>query len=219
MNADAPRSLAKGCQQLDIPLFHISTDYVFDGIKDEPYVETDLVNPVNAYGRTKLAGELAIKEETHKHVIIRTSWVFSKDGKNFVNTILRLAKERDQLKVVDDQYGGPSSVEGIVKALLTITSHYKQNNEIVWGNYHYCQKPYVSWHLFAKAIVERAIDLGLINHKVEVASINSSKFPSRVNRPANARLATKKYETVFGKEESCWNTDLKNLLYSLSTHV
>jgi len=129
VNVDAPRALAKGCKQLDIRMFHVSTDYVFDGIKEEPYVETDKTNPINAYGRTKLAGELAVQEETQKYIILRTSWVFSKDGKNFVNTILRLARERDELKVVNDQFGGPTSAECISEVLLQLATEHKEH----WG--------------------------------------------------------------------------------------
>jgi len=140
VNADAPRALSKGCQQLDIPIFHISTDYVFDGTKEEPYVEKDQTNPINAYGRTKLAGELAIQKESDKYIILRTSWVFSKDGKNFVNTILRLAKERDELKVVSDQFGGPTSAECIAKILLQLATEHQDQ----WGIYHYSGQPFVS---------------------------------------------------------------------------
>lgn len=188
VNADAPRALAKGCKQLDIPIFHVSTDYVFDGAKDEPYVETDQTNPINAYGRTKLAGELAVKEETEKYIILRTSWVFSKDGKNFVNTILRLAKERDELKVVNDQFGGPTSAECIAKVLLQLATEHQDQ----WGIYHYSGQPFVSWYEFAKKIVEQGVKEGLLTKAPVIKPCGSAEFPVKAERPKNSRLSQAK---------------------------
>lgn len=188
INADAPRALAKGCQQLDIPIFHVSTDYVFDGAKEEPYVETDQTNPINAYGRTKLAGELAVQEETDKHIILRTSWVFSKDGKNFVNTILRLARERDELKVVNDQFGGPTSAECIAEVLLQLATEHKEH----WGVYHYSGQPFVSWYEFAKKILEQSVKNGVLTKAPVVNPCGSDEFPIKAKRPKNSRLSCEK---------------------------
>jgi len=192
VNADAPRALAKGCQQLDIPIFHISTDYVFDGTKEEPYVETDQTNPINAYGRTKLTGERAVQEETTKHIILRTSWVFSKDGKNFVNTILRLAKERDELKVVNDQFGGPTSAECIAEVLLQLATEHKEH----WGIYHYSGQPFVSWYEFAKQIVEQAVKEGLLIKAPLIKPCGSDEFPVKAKRPSSSRISMKKIEDL-----------------------
>ena len=186
VNADAPRALAKGCKQLDIPLFHVSTDYVFDGTKEEPYVETDQTNPINAYGCTKLAGEMAIQEENKKYIILRTSWVFSKDGKNFVNSILRLAKERDELKVVNDQFGGPTSAECIAEVLLQLATEHKEH----WGIYHYSGQPYVSWYEFAKRIVEQGIDDGVLSKAPIINPCGSNEFPVKAKRPRNSIIST-----------------------------
>ena len=150
VNADTPKVLAIACNQINIPLFHISSDYVFNGTKAESYVETDDTNPINSYGRTKLTGELAIQKMAKKYIILRTSWVFSKNSNNFVNTIMRLAKERDELKVVNDQFGGPTSAEFIAKVFLKPPTEHKEQ----WGIYHYSGKPYVSWFEFDKKIVE-----------------------------------------------------------------
>ena len=215
VNADAPRALARGCKQLDIPIFHISTDYVFDGSKEEPYVETDKTNPINAYGRTKLAGELAVQEETQKYIILRVSWVFSNTGKNFLKTMVRLAKSCDRLTVVADQFGGPSSATAIAEVLLGIARRYENGEVITWGTYHFSQKPYVSWHQFAEAIVARAIEIGLVDHAVEVAPIPSSEFPTPVVRPANSKLSCRKLEEAFGVTDSEWGPDVSAVLEAL----
>ena len=200
VNADAPRALAKGCKQLDIPIFHVSTDYVFDGTKEKPYVETDQTNPINAYGRTKLAGELAVQKRTKKYIILRTSWVFSKDGKNFVNTILRLAKERDELKVVNDQFGGPTSAECIAKVLLQFATKHKEH----WGIYHYSGQPFVSWFEFAKKIVEQSVKDGLLTKAPVIKSCGSDEFPVKAERPKNSRLSQEKLESLFSHTLYDW---------------
>ena len=196
VNADAPRALAKGCKQLDIPIFHVSTDYVYDGTKEEPYDETDQTNPVNAYGRTKLAGELAVKEETDKYIILRTSWVFSKDGKNFVNTILRLAKERDVLKVVNDQCGGPTSAECIAEVLLQLANKHKEQ----WGIYHYSGQPYVSWYEFSKYIIG--------NYSTKKIIIKSKATEEKTNRPKNSKLSSSKIEKIYSIKSCKWIKEL-----------
>lgn len=200
VNADAPRALARACQQLDIPLFHVSTDYVFDGTKEEAYVETDQTNPINAYGRTKLAGELAVQEEAQKHIILRTSWVFSKEGKNFVNTILRLAKERDELKVVNDQFGGPTSAECIAEVLLQLATEHKEH----WGVYHYSGQPFVSWYEFAKKIVKHGEDDGVLSKAPVVKPCGSDEFPVKAKRPKNSRLFQEKLKNIYRYSSCDW---------------
>ena len=205
VNADAPRALAKGCKQLNIPIFHVSTDYVFDGTKKDPYVETDQTNPINAYGRTKLAGELAVQEETHKHIILRTSWVFSKDGKNFVNTILRLAKERDELKVVNDQFGGPTSAECIAEVLLQLGTEQKE----YWGIYHYSGQPFVSWYEFANKIVEQGLKNGVLNKLPAIKPCGSDEFPVKAKRQKNSRLDNRKLIERIRLPTCNWKGELK----------
>jgi len=200
VNADAPRALAKGCNQLDIPIFHVSTDYVFDGTKEEPYVETDQTNPINAYGRTKLAGELAVQEETQKYIILRTSWVFSKEGKNFVNTILRLAKERDELKVVNDQFGGPTGAECIAEVLLQLAIDHKEH----WGIYHYSGQPFVSWYEFAKVILDEAKEKNILIKSVVLSDCISDEFPSKTERPKSSRLSSALMAEKFGIINKPW---------------
>ena len=199
-NSDAPRALARACNKLDIPLFHVSTDYVFDGAKAEPYVETDQTNPIKAYGRSKLAGEVAIQEETEQYIILRTSWVFSKDGKNFVNSILRLAKERDELKVVNDQCGGPTSAECIADVLLQLANGHKNK----WGIYHYSGQPFVSWFEFAKSIVEQGVEIGLINKAPSIVSCSSDDFLVKAKRPKNCKLEQEKIESTCPISTCSW---------------
>jgi len=200
VNSDAPRALAKGCKQLDIPILHVSTDYVFDGTKEVPYVEMDQTNPINAYGRTKLAGELAVQEETQKHIILRTSWVFSKDGKNFVNSILRLAKQRDELKVVNDQFGGPTSAQCISEVLL----QFAIANTDQWGTYHYTGQPFVSWYEFAKKIVEQGLKGEVITKVPKIIPCGSDEFPVKADRPHNSRLSQEKLKKLFSHSACDW---------------
>ena len=216
VNETGPKLLAAACKKLDIPLFHISTDYVFDGESAIPYKETDAVNPTSVYGRSKLMGELAVRNTLSKFIILRTSWVFSEHGGNFVKTMVRLAKDRDRLTVVADQFGGPTSARGIAQALLTIAVQYEKAGAVAWGAYHYCQKPYVSWHQFAEAIIERATEMGLVDHPVEVAPIPSSEFPTPVTRPANSRLDTTRLTSHFPIVDSYWGLDLIDVIASLN---
>jgi len=215
INETATALLADACAERGIPMLHISTDYVFDGTKDSPYVETDAVNPIAVYAKSKEAGERALRERLKRHIILRTSWVFGLQGNNFVKTMVRLAKDRDRLTVVADQFGGPSSARGIAEALLAIAAQYQSGASIAWGTYHYCQKPCVSWHQFAETIVARAIEIGLVDHAVEVAPIPSSEFPTPVVRPANSRLDTTALASTFGTVDSDWAADVDTVLASL----
>jgi len=212
INETATALLADACAARDIPMLHISTDYVFDGTKNSPYVETDPVNPIAVYAKSKEAGECALRERLERHIILRTSWVFGLQGNNFVKTMVRLAEVRDRLTVVADQFGGPSSAHGIAEALLTIAAQYEKAGAVAWGTYHYCQKPYVSWHQFAQAIIERATEMGLVNHPVEVAPIPSSEYPTPVTRPANSRLDTTKIESEFGLMVSTWSYNIDDVI-------
>lgn len=204
INETAVALLADACAAENIPMLHISTDYVFDGSKEGLYTEDDPVNPLAVYAKSKEAGERALHARVERHIILRTSWVFGVQGNNFVKTMVRLAKDRDRLTVVADQFGGPSSARGIAEALLTIAAQYRKTGVVAWGTYHYCQKPYVSWYQFAQAIIERATEMGLVDHPVEVAPIRSSEFPTPVIRPVNSRLDTANLESVFGITADSW---------------
>ena len=215
INETATALLEDDCTAANIPMLHISTDYVFDGSKEGPYTETDPVNPLAVYAKSKEAGERALHERVERHIILRTSWVFGVQGNNFVKTMVRLAKDRDRLTVVADQFGGPSSARGIASVLLAIASQYESARDVAWGTYHYCQKPYVSWHQFAKVIVERATEMGLVDHSVEVAPILSAEFPTPVTRPKNSSLDTNKVSANFGIRDSRWCTYVTEVLTSM----
>ena len=208
INAYAPKILAKTCHKLNIPIFHVSTDYVFDGSKEEPYVETDLTNPINAYGRTKLAGELAIKQETDKYLILRTSWVFSKEGKNFVNTILRLADEREVLQVVDDQIGGPTSADSIAEILIKLS--YEHNKR--WGVYHFSGQPFVSWFQFAKKIIELSSNSKKLLKKPKLKACLSKDFETRSIRPQNSSISSDHLHNCFQISSCDWEKELRKML-------
>lgn len=219
INETATALLADACTAVNIPMLHISTDYVFDGSKEGLYTEDDPVNPLSVYAKSKEAGERALLERVERHIILRTSWVFAIQGINFVKTMVRLARDRERLTVVADQFGGPSSARGIADVLLTIAAQYEKSAAVAWGTYHYCQKPYVSWHQFAQAIIERATEMGLVDHPVEVAPIPSSEFPTPVTRPANSRLDTSKLISTFKMSDSSWLSDLDTVLESVCSKV
>jgi dTDP-4-dehydrorhamnose reductase len=219
INETAAALLADACADANIPMLHISTDYVFDGSKEGLYTEDDPVNPLAVYAKSKEAGERAVRVRGERHIILRTSWVFGVEGNNFVKTMVRLAKDRDRLTVVADQFGGPSSACGIAEALLTIAAQYEKTGSVAWGTYHYCQKPYVSWHQFAEVIIERAIKMGLVDHQVEVAPIPSSEFSTLVKRPANSRLETTKYDNHFVPTVATWEADIEIVLKSLKEKI
>lgn len=216
INETATVLLADACVGANIPMLHISTDYVFDGTKEGLYTETDPVNPLAVYAKSKETGERALRERIEQHIILRTSWVFGIQGNNFVKTMVRLAKDRDRLTVVADQYGGPSSARGIATVLLAIASKFDTEGDLEWGTYHYCQKPYVSWHQFAQAIIELWTEIGLVDHPVEVAPIPSSEFPTPVTRPVNSRLDTSKLEAYFDVPKRSWFEDVQLVLNSLA---
>jgi dTDP-4-dehydrorhamnose reductase len=212
LNEHATANLADACAARSIPMFHISTDYVFDGTKADPYTEEDEVNPVAAYARSKEAGEQAVRGRLAQHVILRTSWVFSPDGNNFVKTMLRLAAERDALGVVDDQFGGPTSARAIANALLQMAKAYADDGSLPWGTYHFSQAPYVSWHQFASRIIGLAGEMGRLEHEVTVNPVPSSTYPTPVKRPSNSRLDCSKIEAAFPGVVTAWEDDLKPII-------
>jgi len=185
VNVEAPAAMARAARALGIPMIHVSTDYVFDGQKATPYVESDAVAPLGVYGRTKLAGELAVASLCPKHWILRTSWVFSEYGSNFVKTMLRLARERDRISVVDDQIGRPTyagDLAGLINDLL------RQKQMVPWGLHHVGGGAAVSWHAFAVTILDRAQRRGLIPHRAEIAGIPTSAYPTPAKRPLHSIL-------------------------------
>jgi dTDP-4-dehydrorhamnose reductase len=214
VNAEAPRVLAEKASQLNIPIIHFSTDYVFDGLKNEPYMETDKANPQSVYGKTKWEGEEVVRQYK-KHIILRTSWVFSGHGENFLKTILKLIQEKSSLNIVSDQRGAPTSVDvladltcNIVKTILNKPS-FKD-----FGTYHVALEGETNWYQYACFITDEAIRLGLKTTMAsqDIQSITSDAYPTKAKRPINARLNTKKIKKTFMLEFPDWRTESSSLL-------
>lgn len=185
VNAEAPVVMARVAAGLDVPLVHVSTDYVFGGQRDEGWRASDAVEPINTYGRTKLAGELAIATLCTRHWILRTSWVFSEYGSNFVKTMLRLAAERPELRVVDDQRGRPTYAGDLARLVTKLTA---SPEALPYGLHHATGGDAVSWREFADAIVEVGYRLGVLARRVPVRGIRTSEYPTPARRPANSVL-------------------------------
>ncbi|MBD3801885.1 MAG: dTDP-4-dehydrorhamnose reductase [Thioclava sp.] len=207
VNGDAPGAMAEACRDLGIPLVHISTDYVFDGSGERPFTPIDPTRPLGAYGRTKLAGEEAIRAAGCPYAILRTSWVFSAHGANFVKTMLRLSESRDHLRVVADQIGGPTPARAIAEACLTIAQDLQRAPEKS-GVYHFSGAPDVSWAGFAREIFARA------GRQVNVEEIPSTAYPTPAKRPLNSRLDCSDL-AVFGLKRPDWRSGLTEVLTEL----
>lgn len=188
VNQEGPAYLASSCKALDIPLIHISTDYVFDGKKTGTYQVNDAINPLNVYGASKWGGEENVRKILAKHIILRTSWVFSSHGNNFVKTMLRLAQTRDSLSVVADQHGAPTSATSIAHRILTLCRRYDSEGDLPWGTYHFTGKPVSTWFDFAECIFKEAQTLGLIDHPMTVTPISTADYPTPAARPQNSAL-------------------------------
>ncbi|MEJ5863419.1 dTDP-4-dehydrorhamnose reductase [Pseudomonas farsensis] len=186
INAQAPRVLAEEAERLGVPLIHYSTDYVFDGRKAAPYSEDDAPNPLGVYGNSKLAGELAITEVGGQHLILRTSWVYSQSGRNFLLTMWRLLQERPQLKVVSDQIGAPTWAGTIAASTAALVQRWQGGQAGQWGTYHLTAQGETSWYGFAQAIGEQLRARGL--PCAELLPIPSSEYPTPAQRPLNSRL-------------------------------
>lgn len=207
INAEAPYFMALACKKLDIPFIHISTDYVFDGKKEKPYVETDSTFPLNAYGRSKLLGESSVRDVAGRFVILRTSWVFSDSGKNFVSAIAGLAQNKTNLKVVCDQFGGPTHAADIAHTCIKMVSYLSQDISNS-GTYHYSGLPYVSWAEFAEQIISE------LDINVSISGVSTSEYGSRVVRPSNSRLNCDAVWVKFGIEACDWRSRLPSALDS-----
>jgi dTDP-4-dehydrorhamnose reductase len=218
INGDAPGVLAEEAKRLGAPLIHYSTDYVFDGTKDSAYVEDDIPNPQNAYGRSKLAGERAIAEIGGAHLVFRTSWVYGRRGKNFLLTMLRLAAERPELRIVADQHGAPtwSATIAAMTAHVIAQGLAGSRDDADWwrkksGVYHLTASGSTSWFGFAEAIFE----LSALESRPKVVSIAASDYPVPAKRPANSRLANDKLAAAFDLYPPDWRAALELALSSV----
>ena len=215
INRDGTANLAAVSKEKNIPLLHISTDYVFDGTKSEAYSENDAVSPLGIYGISKWQGEETIRQTLPEHIILRVAWVFGAQGNNFVKTMLRLAKDRDELSVVADQFGRPSPAKDIAKTLIILAEQYQKEKTLEWGTYHYCGDEKVSWCGFAKEILKQAKEQGLIEKDIKVNAITTAEYQDPTKRPANSMLDCEKIKNTFGIEMPSWKESLNQVLTEL----
>ena len=210
VNALAPAALAAASNAAGVPILHVSTDYVFSGAKSDFYVEDDSVAPLGVYGASKLGGELAVRSANPRHIILRTAWVVSATGGNFVKTMLRLGAERPHLRVVADQKGCPTSADDIARAILTILGRIGGGP---YGTYHFVNAGQASWHDLAERVFARAATHG---HPVpSVEPIATSDYPTPAARPANSRLATAKIMRDFGISPRDWHEAIDEIVDTL----
>lgn len=215
VNRDAVAVMAAYAKKNHKPLIHLSTDYVFDGGKSEPYVETDATGPTGVYGASKLAGEDAARLAP-QHVILRVSWVFAAHGGNFLRTMLRLGAERDVLRVVDDQFGGPTWAGHIADALRTLVDRAAAGETLPAGTWHHAGGPHLSWCAFAREIIDRAHARGLIRQRPRVDAITTPEFPTKARRPANSRLDNSLATRQLGLKAPDWREGVDAALEELS---
>lgn len=211
-NAFAPGHMAERCARYRTPLIHVSTDYVFDGTKQGAYVEADPVAPLGVYGRTKAAGEAAVRAATDRHVIVRTSWVYGAYGNNFLKTMLRLAGERDRLTVVADQRGCPTATRDLAEALL-VAADAAAKGEARFGTYHFAGTGATTWHGFASAIVTAAARH--TGRAPEVAPITTAEYPTPARRPRNSELSSALFERTFGYKAAPWTERAREVVDQL----
>jgi len=218
INARAPEVLAKFASRRNIPIIHYSTDYVFDGLKEGVYLETDKVNPKSVYGKTKALGEAAVRNNAPKHVILRTSWVFGSHGVNFLKTMLKLSQERDKLSIVADQVGSPTSASLLADVTADIARQLFEAGACQkYGTYHLVTEGETSWHGYAQKVVATANELGV---KTKIAAsaikaINTADYPLPAPRPSNSRLDTSKIKEVFGVILPTWQDEVSAVIHQL----
>jgi dTDP-4-dehydrorhamnose reductase len=213
VNRDGAANLAAACAAIGAPLIHISTDYVYDGEKPTPYVEDDPVRPLGAYGRSKEAGERAVRAALDRHLILRTSWVYAAHGQNFVRTMLRLGAERDQLRVVDDQHGAPTAAADIAAAILSIAGRMREGKPVAWGTYHYTAAGETTWCGFARAIFD--LSAAATGRRPSVEPIPTSAYPTPARRPKNSRLDCTRIASALTPPRRPWRAGLAEVVAAL----
>jgi dTDP-4-dehydrorhamnose reductase len=211
VNRDGPSYLASACEKVGIPLVHISTDYVFDGQKEGAYLVTDPVSPLSVYGKSKAAGEVEVRKRLREHFILRTGWVYGVHGHNFVKTMLRLGREREEVQVVTDQHGCPTYAADLAETILRIAAQFLEGGQVHWGTYHYCGKGVTTWHGFAEEIFRLASGYASLQVK-RVEPISTSEYPTRAKRPANSILDCSVLEKTFGIHPQPWAESLAHML-------
>jgi len=213
LNALLPSALAAATGPAGIPLVHVSTDYVFDGTKPTAYETDDTPNPISVYGASKLGGELAVRASNPRHAIMRTSWVFSSRGSNFVRTMLRLGRERDCLRVVDDQFGRPTGAADLAAAIRAAMLRLIGGDAAVSGTFHFANEGATTWHGFAEAIFRRAAAAGQPAPRLE--AIPTADYPTPARRPRSSVLSTTSFANAFGLTPRPWDEALADCMAAL----
>jgi dTDP-4-dehydrorhamnose reductase len=209
INAESVGALAQACRVRGLPLIHISTNYVFNGEMATPYVEDDPADPLNAYGRTKLAGEEMVRAALDRHAIVRTSWLYSAHGSNFVRTMLRLGAARGEVRVVDDQYGAPTSAASLAAAIIAMAKRIvRAPSASCFGTFHYTNSGEATWHTFAQAIFAQPQWAGIKANVIPVSAVN---YRAAAQRPRNGRLACAKIEQTYTLSRPRWQDELSRL--------
>lgn len=214
VNALAPRTLSQAAKVLDIPIIHISTDYVFDGAKKGAYEEDDQANPLSVYGITKWQGEQFVRQNP-KHFILRTSWVFSSHGHHFLKNICKLAQEKTLLNVVDDQWGSPTSVKTLSEAIQTIIQYLDQQNNLdIYGTFHVTSDGETNWYLYARKILD-TLEYFKVELKLKKNTLNpisSSLYPQNAKRPKNSKMNTEKFKNIFMADLPYWENEIEDTI-------
>lgn len=211
VNAQAVKNLAEISRKKSINLIHISTDYVFSGEKNDGYKEENLTNPQNMYGKSKLEGEKYIKEILENYFIIRTAWLYGKNGKNFVNTIVNLLKEKDEIKVIDDQRGSPTYTKDLAEVIIKII----KNNYTNYGIYNFTNEGTVTWYEFANEIYKICKEVNLIKKEVELIPVGTEDYPLLAKRPRYSVLSKEKIKMELDIKIRNWKDSLKEFLLDL----
>jgi dTDP-4-dehydrorhamnose reductase len=209
LNAEVPRILSGWCHANDVPIVHFSTDYVYPGTGDRPWCETDATKPCNYYGQTKLEGDLAIEQSKVRHLIFRTSWVYDEIGKNFVNTMIKLAQQKEELKIIDDQIGAPTYAPHLAQNAMEALQKALKMPNFPAGIYHASGDGEASWYDFAICIFEELKNLGVEIKVKKVVPISTSQYPTPAVRPNNSRLNMDKLNQIFGLQLPDWKAALK----------
>ncbi|SEH73471.1 dTDP-4-dehydrorhamnose reductase [Stutzerimonas xanthomarina] len=212
INADGVRHLAVAAHFAAIPLFHISTDYVFSGKGNEPITESHPTGPCSVYGASKLAGEQAIIESAANHIVLRTSWVYGMHGHNFVKTMLRLGREQPSVSIVNDQVGCPTYAASIASVLLELCSRYVEKGDLPWGIYHYSGRSACSWYEFAREIFSQAGAIGVLEKAPHIQAVSTDEYPTPSCRPAWSVLDCQRFESTFGITTLDWREELYKCL-------
>lgn len=214
VNASGAEAVAEAAKSCGVPVILLSTDYVFAGDADKPYVETDIMGPRSVYGSSKLEGERLVAQANPQHIVLRTAWVYSFFGKNFVKTMLKLAETRDALSVVSDQWGNPTSALDIADAIIQVADHLAATPDFsAYGVYHLAGTGDTNWSGFARAIFSESAKLG--GPTATVTDIATADYPTKAARPANSRLSTAKFQEVFSWSAPHWQSSLRDVVARL----